>query len=77
MNQATLWSGQFNYACLSPLAPILPLFKGKACVCNPKTVKDELKCYFPVTYLSHLNLLSLPFTMSLYLMYRVKWLDLA
>jgi hypothetical protein len=64
--------------CSPPL--ILCLFKATAHVCIWKMTEDELKCLlclFPRYFTGYIiNLLSLPFIVSLYLAYRGEWPDL-
>jgi hypothetical protein len=75
-----LWLGLFNYTYLLFPYLVLYLFKAKAPYLHPENGwrwGEYLPCLFPWHVLSHvINLLSLPFTMCLYLTYRGKWLDL-
>jgi hypothetical protein len=68
-----LWLWPFNYAYLLCPAIILCLFEAKAPVYTLKMAECFL-CLFPWCFLGPvIHLLSLSFTMSLYLSYRDKW----
>jgi hypothetical protein len=74
------WDCLTMYTFCPLLQFFLILFKAEAYVCTLKMTEDEMKCLlclFPQCVLgSVIKHLSLPFTMSLSLVYRGKWPDL-